>query len=184
MTRFKSTALSLLSAIYFASQFPKEPSTAVKKPANKVTAPADIHLTLVIVAVVASVGWAIRPSLYSPVLPHPLSESYHHPDYPLVIHSIKESVTGLISVGEILSPSDPSNEPAVHSVRFLRAAHSLLGGVWTGDRLRVIDNVPPLKDVNGTPLGDSIYGVFNIQEAARLVNSTGARSIDRNVLVM
>ena len=71
----------------------------------------------------------------------------------------------------------------MYSVRYLRAAHSILGGVWTDERVHVLDNIPPLVDSHGTRLGDSIYGVFVLQEAARMVNNTG-KSHPENALVM
>lgn len=97
-----------------------------------------------------------------------------------------QSTTGLIVVGEALPPRRNSpplrGEHSLHSVRYLRAAHSILGGVWTNKRVQVLDATPPLTDSHGTQLGDSIYGVFVLQEAVRLVNSTGKTG--GNALVM
>ncbi|KAK7470402.1 hypothetical protein VKT23_001829 [Stygiomarasmius scandens] len=126
--------------------------------------------------------------LKSPVLPHPYPPTgnqevkrvtkepkppaglpFKHPSYPLIIHSSVQSTTGLIVVGEALeNPDSP-----VHAVRYLRAAHSILGGVWVGSNVRSLDDEAPMYDARGVPLGDSIYGTFVLQEAARLVNSTG-----------
>jgi predicted membrane-bound spermidine synthase len=97
-----------------------------------------------------------------------------------------QSETGLIVVGEALE--NPDAETAVpHSVRYLRAAHSILGGVWVGSNVRSLDDEAPMYDSRGKALGDSIYGTFVIQEAARLVNSTGKGSSKedwKNALIM
>lgn len=128
------------------------------------------------------------PILKSPVLPHPLKQPYLHPDFPLLVHSSVQSVTGLISVGEALPPPKFNGEPdeEMHSVRWLRADHSILGGVWMGAKIGVIDDTPPLEDAFGTMLGDSIYSTFVLQEAVRMVNSTAkAKKGDlNNALIM
>ncbi|KAJ6538540.1 spermidine synthase [Mycena vulgaris] len=76
------------------------------------------------------------------------THAYTHPTFPLRIHSSVQSVTGINS------------------------SHSLLGGVWMGGKVATLDDAAPLVDSYGTPLGDSIYGTFVLQEAARLVNSS------------
>lgn len=83
-------------------------------------------------------------------------------------------MTGLISVAEWMSPKVKGGEydNVLNSARYLRASHSILGGVWTHDKVAVLPGEEPLKDSFGTPLGDSIYSAFTLQEAARLVNST------------
>lgn len=75
-------------------------------------------------------------------------------------------------MGELLPPLPSSNgdSPQLHSLRYLRASHSLLGGVWLGDNIVSIDGTPAAFDEEGTPLGDSIYTAFLLQEAIRLVN--------------
>jgi spermidine synthase len=87
-----------------------------------------------------------------------------------------QSTTGQIVVGEALSPEgyspDLNIKEEAHSLRYLRASHSLLGGVWIGEKVATIGKVKPMTDQDGTPLGDSIYSTFVLQEAARLVNST------------
>jgi len=131
--------------------------------------------------------WSIYTKFGNPILPHPLPESYTHPSYPLQILSAEQSVTGLITVGQWLPPAEPhENDQEMHSVRYIRASHSILGGVWTHDKVRVLDDEPPLEDSFGTPLGDSIYSTFVIQEGARLVNSTkvGKKGKWENALIM
>lgn len=131
----------------------------------------------------------ISPRLASPILPHPLKSPYIHPTYPLQILSAEQSVTGLITVAEWLPPAGSDgldDKQQLHSARYLRASHSILGGVWMYDRIRVLDDQPPLTDSLGTPLGDSIYSTFVVQEAVRLVDSTaiGKTNTWGNALVM
>ncbi|KAF5387657.1 hypothetical protein D9615_000594 [Tricholomella constricta] len=127
-------------------------------------------------------------NLASPVLPHPLKETYTHPIVPLQIHSAVQSTTGLIVVGEALPPPDYNGQPDqnMHSVRYLRASHSILGGVWTQSKVHVLDDEPPITDSFGTRLGDSIYSTFVLQEAVRLVNSTqrGKAGLWENALII
>ncbi|KAG6817843.1 hypothetical protein H0H87_001675 [Tephrocybe sp. NHM501043] len=130
--------------------------------------------TIFVVASIAVWGATYR-YLVSPVLPHPLTEPYTTPNGSITIHSAVQSVTGLIVVGEALPPRNHngSDDQGMHSVRYLRASHSILGGVWMGSRVMVLDNADPVKDLSGKPLGDSIYSTFILQESVRLVNSTG-----------
>jgi hypothetical protein len=112
---------------------------------------------------------------------------YAHPSYPLRILSSVHSVTGLIVVGEgtLRHNAENHNDNMLHSIRYLRASHSILGGVWIGDETRSIDSANSV-DEQGTPLGDSIYSAFVLQEAARLVNSPrkGREETWENALVM
>lgn len=113
--------------------------------------------------------------LGSPVLPQPLTEPYAHPSFPLRILSSVPSVTGKIVVGDIL-PTD-TREPGTlesypSSLRYLRASHSILGGVWIGDKISQRASGAPLLDAKGTPLGDSIYSAFVLEEAVRLIDTS------------
>ena len=109
-----------------------------------------------------------------PAGPTQTTPPYTHLTYPIRILFSARSTTGLIVVGEALpAPGGfdrTSNTP--HSLRYLRAAHSLLGGVWTHDRVITIDDTPLAFDAQGEPLGDSIYSAFYLQEAARLADNT------------
>lgn len=136
--------------------------------------------TLLVIACILS------PALRAPILSRPLLEPYTHPAYPLRILSSVQSTTGLIVVGEALPPSTGQDITAIHSLRYLRAAHSLLGGVWIGDKVATKDDATPTIDEEGTPLGDSIYAAFVLQEAARLVDSTdiGKENKWENALIM
>ena len=129
--------------------------------------------------------WTFHPYLSSPVLPHPLLQTYMHPKTPLQILSSVQSTTGLIVVGEALPAFDGAQQ-LMPPLRYLRASHSLLGGVWVGDRIQTMDGEPPINDSFGVALGDSVYGAFVLQEAARLVNSTerGQAGLLENALVM
>ena len=134
-----------------------------------------------------AVWWGTHPYFANPILPHPLHQTFTHPTYPLQILSAEQSITGLITVGQWLpSPNfEDGNKQDMHSARYLRASHSLLGGVWTDKNVHVLDE-PPISDSFGVPLGDSIYSTFVLQEAVRLVNSTttGKEEEWRNALIM
>jgi hypothetical protein len=97
-----------------------------------------------------------------------------------------QSTTGLVVVGEALPPAADQSITAVQSMRYLRTSHSLLGGVWIGDKVATQNDAPPVVDSEGTPLGDSIYATFVLQEAARLVDSTkiGKDGKWENALIM
>lgn len=117
----------------------------------------------------------------SGIFPHQIQ------DYPLRILSSKDSVTGVIVVGEILPPkADVADQTITHSFRYLRASHSLLGGVWIGSNVASLNGVPFRTDQDGTPLGDSIYTTFVLQEAVRLVNNNMQGDIGKreNALIM
>jgi hypothetical protein len=115
--------------------------------------------------------WLSKP----PLLLQPMTEPYTHPNFPLRILSSVPSVTGRVVVGELL-PSDTLvpglSEEHPTSFRYLRASHSILGGVWIGDQVSTRANGAPTLDATGTPLGDSIYSAFLLQEAVRLIDTT------------
>jgi hypothetical protein len=158
-------------AIMQVSRRPPAPQRK-KKAAKPSSSPSGLKPLLLVMFNL--VWWKTQNWLASPVLQHPLPQPYTHPSFPLRIHSSVQSTTGLIVVGEALPPPSyrggPDNE--MHSLRYLRASHSLLGGVWMGGKVATLDDAPPWVDSYGTDLGDSIYGTFVLQEAARLVNST------------
>jgi hypothetical protein len=124
-----------------------------------------------VILTIPALLWLSNP----PLLPQPLTEPYTHPNFPLRILSSVPSVTGRIVVGESL-PSDSwvpgTSEQYPTSFRYLRASHSMLGGVWIGDNVSTRDNSAPTLDATGTPLGDSIYGAFVLQEAVRLFDTS------------
>ncbi|KAF9247404.1 hypothetical protein BU15DRAFT_84903 [Melanogaster broomeanus] len=119
------------------------------------------------------IAFALVPGIRSSTLSGSGGSPYDSPHYPLRILSSKDSVSGVVVVGELLHPTAEETDPAaLHSIRYLRASHSLIGGVWTGSRVAPMSGFPSRTDQYGTPLGDSIYSAFVLQEAARLVNST------------
>ena len=85
----------------------------------------------------------------------------------VTILSSKQSVTGVIVVGET-----PRGGEDYSRMRYLRASHSLLGGVWIGERAATMDASVATYDAAGNRLGDSVYITFLIQEAVRQIDST------------
>ncbi|KAJ7752763.1 spermidine synthase [Mycena maculata] len=172
---FLGLAVATLNICVVAFQV-RGPDTAPQKKTAKKTAkaPSSFLMGPPLVLALNLLWWNARQWLASPVLPHPLSQPYTHPSFPLRILSSVQSTTGLIVVGEALPPPSYRGGPdsEMHSLRYLRASHSLLGGVWMDGKIATLDNAPPLVDSYGTALGDSIYGTFVLQEASRLVNSS------------
>lgn len=128
-------------------------------------------------------------NVQSPTLPKPLPEPFVHPDAPLrVLSSVSSPYSGVVLVGEVPPPTPAmikaGNLVEPHSIRYLRAGHSLLGGVWLGDRVLSLDRRTALsQDKHSTPLGDSIYSAFVAQEAALLVERPEA-SKKQNALMI
>ena len=122
------------------------------------------------------------PVMRAPTLRHPLPEPYIHPTYPLRILSSVQSTTGLIVVGEALPLAVDNDITPIQSMRYLRASHSLLGGVWIGNKAATKNHSPPVSNSEGTLLGDSVYAAFVLQEAVRLVNNTDSEA--KNILIM
>ncbi|KAG5654629.1 hypothetical protein H0H81_011604 [Sphagnurus paluster] len=136
---------------------------------------SESQVKSILVVLFIAIWGSTYKKLASPVLPHPLKETYTHPTAPIQIHSSVQSTTGLIVVGEALPPPDlhgDGNDQTMHSVRYLRASHSILGGVWTRSKVYLLDDEEPVRDSFGTELGDSIYSTFVLQEAVRLIDST------------
>ena len=87
----------------------------------------------------------------------------------------------MVVVGESLELPDVSN--GVEHMRYLRAGHSLLGGVWVGPKVTAMDPALVLKDEAGNELGDSVYTAFILQEAALLAENTD-NARPKNALIM
>lgn len=85
----------------------------------------------------------------------------------VTILSSKQSTTGVIVVGETSGGGLPHSR-----MRYLRASHSLLGGVWIKERASSMDTSLATYDAAGNRLGDSIYPTFVLQTAVRQINST------------
>ena len=128
-------------------------------------------MALSVIPLVLAALLYLNPILRSPTLVDSIVTPYNSTTYPLRILNSTRSKTGVVVVGELLPLADGNSDP-LHSIRYLRVSHSLLGGVWIAGEVATLDNFPPLTDQEGTPLGDSIYSTFILQEAARLVNST------------
>jgi len=73
-----------------------------------------------------------------------------------------DSCTGTIVVAEDVKQGS----------RYLRADHSLLGGVWVGEK------------AFGNEFGDSIYSAFILQEAIRLTKRERVDRGEENALIM
>jgi len=137
------------------------------------TSSSALTWRVAIPVVVIGVLPMLHPHLTPHTLPHPLPAPFTQPGSPVRILSSVDSLTGRIVVGESLPRSalDPSSTLAYPSnVRYLRAAHSLIGGVWIGDQVRTTGDQPPIKDASGQPLGDSVYSTFVLQEGVRLID--------------
>ncbi|KAJ6539617.1 spermine/spermidine synthase [Mycena capillaripes] len=149
-------------------------TSAVPRKKKRPSASPPLYMRLLLLVAFNVLAWKAHGLIRSPVLQHPLPKPYLHPSFPLVIHSSVQSTTGIIVVGEALPPPSYRGGPdaEMHSLRYLRASHSLLGGMWMGGKVATLDDVPPPVDSYGASLGDSIYSTFVLQEAVRLVNSS------------
>ncbi|KAL6305826.1 S-adenosyl-L-methionine-dependent methyltransferase [Sparassis latifolia] len=139
------------------------PAPATKAP--QVNAKSTNLLRLAVLPVVPVLTATI---LRSPTLLKPLLEPYIHPSYPMrVLSTVNSPYSGVVVVGEALplAPGDARANSMLHSVRYLRAGHSLLGGMWIGP---FAGKMPTALDEEGEPLGESVYNAFVLQEAARL----------------
>lgn len=151
-------------------EVPGKPKAAAAKPARPTSGGGNLGRIAIL---------PLLPYLFSyvesPTLPKPLLEPYSHQEAPLrILSSVASPYSGVVVVGEIPPPTPAAvqagNVTEPHSLRYLRAGHSLLGGVWIGDRVYRKDGLGPLSvDKHSTAIGDSIYGAFVTQEAARLV---------------
>ncbi|KAI0638350.1 hypothetical protein C8Q77DRAFT_1090690 [Trametes polyzona] len=122
--------------------------------------------------------------LRGPTLPKPLPEPWTHPTHPLkILSSVRSTYSGVVLVGEIL-PGVPEKTKGMDNLRYLRAGHSLLGGVWVGSKAQAEDRSLLLKDQDGQTLGDSIYSAFVLQEAARLVVKKPGNGKPKNALMI
>ncbi|KXN89518.1 Spermidine synthase [Leucoagaricus sp. SymC.cos] len=149
-------------------------ATKSKKRGNDLASKSSLSSTQIKASLLAAFGalwYIISPSFANPILPHPLSETFTHRSGRLQIHAAVQSVTGLVVVGDTL-PSPHGDDDSMHSARYLRVDHSLLGGVWMRDRAITLEHEPFVVDSYGAKLGDTVYSTFVLQEAARLVDST------------
>ncbi|OBZ76102.1 Polyamine aminopropyltransferase [Grifola frondosa] len=143
-----------------------KPSQPINSPKTPTQGPAGLNMQR---AVLLPILPLLTFTLFrSPTLPKPLPEPYTHPTYPLrILSSVRSSFSSVVVVGESL-PSNPGVSGTMDYLRYLRAGHSLLGGVWVGPKAQS-DSGPPSVDEAGEAIGDSIYSAFVVQEATRLV---------------
>ena len=154
-----------------------EPATPPPK-ISKHNAPAPGGLSKLRVALLPALPF-LMTFLRPPTLPHPLPEPYNHPSYPLrILSSVDSAYSGVVVVGETTA-EDPNVPGNLDHLRYLRAGHSLLGGVWVGPKAQAWDPELLLKDEAGQQLGDTIYSAFVLQEAALL-----AKKKPQNALIM
>ena len=143
-----------------------------KKPATPRRSPLADSSNLLRIAILPILPYILN-NVYPPTLHRPLESPFTHALHPLrVLSSVDSPWSGIVQVAEILPPTpaqvQTGNVTELHSMRYLRAGHSLLGGVWIGDRVFRMDASGPLgQDKHSTAIGDSIYGAFVTQEAAR-----------------
>ncbi|EIW61205.1 uncharacterized protein TRAVEDRAFT_56579 [Trametes versicolor FP-101664 SS1] len=122
--------------------------------------------------------------LRGPTLPKPLLEPYTHPSGELrILSSVQSSYSGVVVVGQTLQ-KDPNNIGNMDYLRYLRAGHSLLGGVWVGPKAAAEEPSAVITDEAGESLGDSIYSAFVLQEAARLVVKKPGNGTPKNALMI
>ncbi|KAI0775948.1 S-adenosyl-L-methionine-dependent methyltransferase [Trametes elegans] len=160
---------------------PPVPPTSPSPP--KATKPESSGSKLRI-AVLPLLPFLTSTILRGPTLPKPLLEPYRHPQYPLqILSAVQSSYSGVVVVGETLSSTTGELEVAEH-MRYLRAGHSLLGGVWIGPKAVATEPGFVLKDEAGEELGDSIYSAFVLQEAARLVVKKPGHGTPKNALMI
>lgn len=134
------------------------------------------------IALIPLLPYLARTLLRGPTLPQPLPEPWNHPSYPLRILSSEQStLSGVVVVGESLESPNVSN--GIENMRYLRAGHSLLGGVWIGPKVTAMDPALVLKDEAGNQLGDSVYTAFILQEAALLAEKAD-NTRPKNALIM
>jgi hypothetical protein len=139
---------------------------------NSTVRKTSLFLRLFVYGIFAGLALHYSPTLHSR-LRGGASELYTDRTKTVKILSSTQSNTGVIVVGDVLDTPAGSQKTYPTSLRYLRAAHSLLGGAWINDAAVVKDASFAMFDMQGTRLGDPIYAAFVLQEAVRLVNSTG-----------
>lgn len=164
-----------------------ETAEAEAKPSPKtVLKPLSTNQKMARLVLIPILPFLTATILRPPTLPQPLSEPYIHPTYPLrILSSERSRYSGVVVVGEALPPTpDKPSVADIHSLRYLRAGHSLLGGAWIGDlatKGREPDTVA--KDEAGELLGESMYDAFVLQEAVRLAEKPDG-GVRKNALVL
>lgn len=170
------------------SALQSKPAPSPKKEKDEAPIPQPRAFPRLLTCVLATSLVAVSLQ-YAPAL-HPrfglVPETYTDRTNTVRILSSVQSKTGTIVVGEALALPPGSDKTHPSSLRYLRASHSLLGGVWIDQRAGNTDESFAAFDSHGKRLGDSIYTTFVLQEAVRLVNSTsrGNNWSNSNALIM
>ena len=112
-------------------------------------------------------SYHFSPAIHSHFRAGGIKAPYVHPSGNVTIVSSKQSTTGMIVVGETSAGIGPLSR-----MRYLRASHSLLGGVWIKARAATLDAIRATYDAAGNRLGDSIFPAFYLQEAVAQIDST------------
>ena len=158
----------------------EKPSTTTQSPPkSKSDSPGMARIRIALIPVLP---FLTSTFLRAPTLPHPLLEPYNHPSYPLrILSSVESTYSSVVVVGETTAP-EMDALGGINHMRYLRAGHSLLGGVWVGPKASAFEGTL-LEDESGGKLGDSIYSAFVLQEAALLAKKQG-NAEPRNALMM
>ncbi|TBU33178.1 S-adenosyl-L-methionine-dependent methyltransferase [Dichomitus squalens] len=153
-------------------------TTAPPPPVRKEASAGMARIRLALIPVLPYLTHTV---LRGPTLPHPLLEPWTHPSYPLRILSSEQSAySGVVVVGESLGSQ---NSSGIENMRYLRAGHSLLGGVWVGPKAVTTERDLLLQDAAGDKLGDSVYTAFILQEATLLAKKAG-NARPKNALIV
>ncbi|GAA6032581.1 hypothetical protein JCM8097_004826 [Rhodosporidiobolus ruineniae] len=176
---FQTQGLVLAAvALFLPSNQPPKPST---QPHNTHPPSTRSSLTLRIWFFLAIAGFAHLVALTSTHCPSSYPYTVLDPPTFLaapisattssrILHA-RKSLTGWIVVGEQSTPAGPGGKEMVF--RYLRADHSLLGGLWVGPARKEIQKRKwPGEEVDEKEVvqrAESIYSTFILQELVRLV---------------
>lgn len=130
-------------------------------PRFRFSTPSIPFISTLILVLISHLAPSPPHSFLLPIQSFPL---YHPTHSNLRILNSTNSITGQIVVGEIFPGKD---SPYSRPIRYLRADHSLIGGVWL--------------DPNSLDIVQSIYPAFFVQEAVRLIDP---QPDNRNVILL
>ena len=143
----------------------KSPASAPQKNWKQRISEGPTPLAYFVLVMLASASFHYSPSIHSHFRTGGLKGPYVRGN--VTILSSKQSITGVIVVGETSQGGEDYSR-----MRYLRASHSLLGGVWIKERAASMDGSVSTYDAAGNRLGDSVYITFLVQEAVRQIDST------------
>ncbi|BGP56049.1 hypothetical protein JCM8202v2_003658 [Rhodotorula sphaerocarpa] len=142
--------------------------------------PRNVHPRYSASPVGSPPSYFVRVALFAGLvlLAHGAAQFSHHcptsPPYPPSsgILASRKSTTGWISVGEYSFPTQDADGPAL-PMRYLRADHSLLGGLWVGESRETLAHTQgthhALDAKEVVRRAETIYSTFVLQELVRLV---------------